>query len=170
MTHWRREDIEYIIKVVADAAWGIAANLNAPPLICLRIEDLSDDSETNKKLVDGLMEDLNKLPLPAAPSEPTAEGREARPGWLVCSVCGDPTDMGCSDCRINYRTTVYVCGKRECRAHHESKCYGDGDLRADLARMKAALEKCREALVISTGYVFEELLNEIDAALKGTSP
>lgn len=93
-----------------------------------------------------------------------------RDGWRICSVCGDSTDTVCSDCRINYRTTVYVCGKRECRAHHESKCYGDGDLRADLARMKAALEKCREALGISTGYVFEELLNEIDAALKGTSP
>ncbi len=50
------EDIEYVIKIVADAAWGLASresdgdgdpNRN----LCLRIEDLSDDPVVSKNLL-----------------------------------------------------------------------------------------------------------------------
>ncbi len=46
-----------------------------------------------------------------------------------CHVCLESTGMGCSDCRMNFGATVYVCGGRECRDSHELKCYGDGSKR-----------------------------------------
>ena len=41
-----------------------------------------------------------------------------------CHVCGDPTQMACSDCRIDLQTTVFVCSKKSCRDEHETKCRG----------------------------------------------
>src|SRR5690349_5759542 len=40
----------------------------------------------------------------------------------ICSVCGDATDLACSDCRIDFQTSVYVCRKPECRDQHETRC------------------------------------------------
>jgi hypothetical protein len=36
-----------------------------------------------------------------------------------CHVCGDATDLCCSDCQISLALTVYVCRKPECRDRHE---------------------------------------------------
>lgn len=43
----------------------------------------------------------------------------------VCHVCGDKTDLACSNCAINFLATVHVCSKSSCRDEHERKCYGD---------------------------------------------
>jgi hypothetical protein len=40
----------------------------------------------------------------------------------VCTVCGDETEYGCADCRISFRTTIFVCGKPSCRDEHEKVC------------------------------------------------
>lgn len=40
----------------------------------------------------------------------------------VCTICGDQTLLACSDCRIDFQTTVYVCRKPCCRDAHEEKC------------------------------------------------
>jgi hypothetical protein len=39
-----------------------------------------------------------------------------------CHVCGEPTEIACADCRIDLGTSVFVCGKQECREKHEQKC------------------------------------------------
>lgn len=41
-----------------------------------------------------------------------------------CHVCKEPTEMCCSDCAIDLGASVYVCGKRECREHHDTHCPG----------------------------------------------
>lgn len=40
----------------------------------------------------------------------------------VCHVCGDQTLFACSDCQINLKATVYVCGKIACRTTHDEVC------------------------------------------------
>lgn len=40
-----------------------------------------------------------------------------------CHVCGQQTLLACSECRINFDATVYVCKKSKCRDEHEMKCY-----------------------------------------------
>jgi hypothetical protein len=69
-------------------------------------------------------------PLPSEPAEGDYEKTkrcctvcDAR---KKCHVCDAVTDLACSDCRINFGVTIYVCSKRECRNAHEVKCYGDG--------------------------------------------
>lgn len=39
----------------------------------------------------------------------------------VCSLCGEPTDHYCDDCKIDLGTIVYVCNKLECRDQHVLK-------------------------------------------------
>lgn len=41
-----------------------------------------------------------------------------------CSVCGEQTDLACSDCKIDNGEIVYVCQKTACRDKHEAdrKC------------------------------------------------
>ena len=36
-----------------------------------------------------------------------------------CSVCGDPTEYCCADCRLNLKKVIYVCTKSTCRDIHE---------------------------------------------------
>jgi hypothetical protein len=38
----------------------------------------------------------------------------------LCHVCGSQTLYACSDCRIDFGVTIYVCPK--CRDQHEQKC------------------------------------------------
>jgi len=42
---------------------------------------------------------------------------------LVCAVCGWPTDMVCSDCRIDGVSSAEarVCTRTECRDRHEAE-------------------------------------------------
>jgi hypothetical protein len=37
-----------------------------------------------------------------------------------CVVCGEDTGWACSDCAIDGKPGVHVCGKSECRDKHES--------------------------------------------------
>jgi hypothetical protein len=39
-----------------------------------------------------------------------------------CSICDQPTMQACSDCAIDLRAVVYVCGKADCIRAHEAKC------------------------------------------------
>ena len=60
-----------------------------------------------------------------------------------CTICGKPTELACSDCQIDLRTTVYVCSTYECRKEHEQKCSHELLARkADNSRV--ALEICLE--------------------------
>ncbi len=59
-------------------------------------------------------------------------------GLRICSVCGNATDLACSDCRIDLRTTVYVCKSSECRSRHEEKC--GQRIAAILANLSAQIE------------------------------
>lgn len=50
------EDLSYVIKIVADAAWGLASRESdgegdPDRNLCLRIEDLSDDPVVSKNLL-----------------------------------------------------------------------------------------------------------------------
>lgn len=47
----------------------------------------------------------------------------------VCSVCGEGTELCCSDCRMNFATAVHVCKKSSCREAHELKCFGSGEVK-----------------------------------------
>lgn len=40
----------------------------------------------------------------------------------TCHICGQQTLMACSDCRIDFGISIYVCNKPECQKKHESKC------------------------------------------------
>lgn len=44
------------------------------------------------------------------------------PKITKCTVCGSPTDIACSDCRIDFQTTIYVCNTSKCQDEHELKC------------------------------------------------
>lgn len=39
-----------------------------------------------------------------------------------CSICDQETIKACSDCAIDLRAVVYVCGKPDCIRAHEAKC------------------------------------------------
>ena len=39
-----------------------------------------------------------------------------------CHVCGNDTQMACSDCRIDFGVSIHVCMKPECITAHELKC------------------------------------------------
>lgn len=65
----------------------------------------------------------------------------------ICSVCGDATDLCCSDCRINFQTTIYVCRKPACRDEHGIKCYGDGRMAGEWKAAREALAPFAEAVI-----------------------
>jgi hypothetical protein len=60
-----------------------------------------------------------------------------------CSVCGTPTGLACSDCRIDLQTTVYVCQSADCRDEHEKKC--PHALEAELAALTEKMAACGHA-------------------------
>lgn len=39
-----------------------------------------------------------------------------------CHVCEQQTLYACSDCRIDFGVSIYVCAKSSCRAKHEAMC------------------------------------------------
>lgn len=50
------DDIKYIVRIVADAAWGLASREadgegDTDRNLCLRIEDLSDDPVVSKQIL-----------------------------------------------------------------------------------------------------------------------
>ncbi len=49
-----------------------------------------------------------------------------------CHVCGEQTDLCCSDCAIDLAAKVYVCSKRDCRVYHDTKCPGTREKPIDL--------------------------------------
>jgi len=44
-----------------------------------------------------------------------------------CSVCGEICDLACSDCRIDFQKTIYVCRKKTCRDAHDKVCPASSD-------------------------------------------
>ena len=39
-----------------------------------------------------------------------------------CISCGEITDLACTDCRIDFQKTTFVCRKTACRDTHERVC------------------------------------------------
>jgi len=39
-----------------------------------------------------------------------------------CYICGEQTLYACSDCRIDFNVSIYVCKSSSCRDTHELKC------------------------------------------------
>lgn len=64
----------------------------------------------------------------------------------LCYVCGTATLFACSDCRIEFKVSVYVCGKSECRSRHESKCHGNFAAQIEEAEREAFKSGCRTHL------------------------
>lgn len=60
-----------------------------------------------------------------------------------CHVCGSPTSLCCSDCRINFDASVYVCSKAACRDAHDLKCYGDSPLKTSTSLAPGLLDGVR---------------------------
>jgi len=58
----------------------------------------------------------------------------------VCSVCGIQTLIACSDCRIDFKVSVYVCKKSECQKTHGIKCPGERVAQIDEAEREAELK------------------------------
>lgn len=56
----------------------------------------------------------------------------------VCSVCHKPATLVCSDCRIDFGVSVYVCSN-QCMQEHELKC--SKDLRDQIVAMKEEFKK-----------------------------
>ena len=81
----------------------------------------------------------------------------------VCTICGTTTDIACSDCRIDLRTTVFVCTLRACQLAHETKC--PGTLRQQLAAVEQerdeAMAGARKALEVIE--VLEQQVNDLKA-------
>lgn len=55
-----------------------------------------------------------------------------------CHICGRPTRLACSDCRIDFAKSIYVCESEECRDKHDMKC--SAVLRVQVAELREALE------------------------------
>lgn len=68
----------------------------------------------------------------------------------LCTVCGDATGLTCSDCRIDFQTTIYVCHKPECRDEHDLKCLSatragsDAVAKSDNERASDMLMSCAD--------------------------
>lgn len=56
----RDEEIQAIIKYVADEAWAIASSGGAAAEICLKIEALSDDPKRNAALLVDIKRNLSE--------------------------------------------------------------------------------------------------------------
>lgn len=62
------------------------------------------------------------------PAAPVTSFTEERPCCSVCdlkkrcSICREATLFACSDCRIDFGVSVYVCSAQTCRDAHEQKC------------------------------------------------
>ena len=41
-----------------------------------------------------------------------------------CSVCETQTLLCCSDCRVDLKSSIYVCGSLTCGKSHDKKCPG----------------------------------------------
>lgn len=111
------------------------------PVVCPKKSDYVDrDRKRGKAFLDAFIVAVNADHLDVIPVSRTkgcymrdeierlrkAAGEEPKPKNSVCHVCKTPTEFACSDCRINFSATVYVCGTRACRMEHDRKCAGDG--------------------------------------------
>lgn len=68
-----------------------------------------------------------------------------------CHVCKTPTLFVCSDCQINFSTSVYVCKDSQCHNAHESKC--DLALKRELVE---ALKVEHQNAIEGNGNIFSE--------------
>jgi hypothetical protein len=60
----------------------------------------------------------------------------------LCHVCGTPSLFACSDCRIDFGVSIYVCPTKACRDAHEAKC--PARVLDQLASVSAALSNCQK--------------------------
>ncbi len=82
-----------------------------------------------------------------------------------CSVCGKPTDMACSDCRIDLQTTVFVCAETPCLDEHEKTC--PSCLRAELAKVTGEAQHYKALHAVENSnhrLIAKRLTGERDAA------
>lgn len=75
-----------------------------------------------------------------------------------CHGCGNQTLYACSDCRIDFGVTVYVCNAAKCRNAHEEKC--SARLRAELDALRGENERLKRS--INLPYIPEENILRVD--------
>lgn len=61
-----------------------------------------------------------------------------------CHICGNVTDMACSDCRIDLGAIIYVCKTAACLMAHEQKCAYSR--RAEVQQLGKQVKMLRDAL------------------------
>ena len=60
-----------------------------------------------------------------------------------CHICESETDMACSDCRINFGESIYVCAKPFCRNEHEhGYCCGPSRRTPAQRTREQVIEEC----------------------------
>ncbi len=74
-----------------------------------------------------------------------------------CHVCGQATDLACSDCRIDFGVTIHVCSKPACRAYHEEKCS---------ARLRERLKRLQETVSPGKANVTAEYYEKVAAKMR----
>jgi len=86
----------------------------------------------------------------------------------LCTICGDQTLLACSDCRIDFQTTVYVCKKSDCRDEHERKCSAClREIREQLlAALKALIEHSPVREVLAPRESLGSLMAQADRAIE----
>jgi hypothetical protein len=134
---------------VDTVAWAMLGVLHSNIPEADRPQSWSDLSEEQAVRV----RDATKIAIAAAKSS----------NYQVCHVCGESTQIACSDCQINFSATVYVCSKASCRDAHDIKCYGPGDPATPPAEAREGLvERARK--VSSESFLLAFNLRGEDAA------
>jgi hypothetical protein len=77
----------------------------------------------------------------------------------TCSVCGQQTLLACSDCRIDFQTTIYVCKQAECRERHKAKC--PYELRAEVSRLREDLNTAETLKALDMAETIIELRADV---------
>lgn len=79
-----------------------------------------------------------------------------------CHICGTQTLYACSDCRIDFGVSIYVCTSSACRTAHESKHRSDAGLRALVEKWR---RESRLLSIRARSNTLRECADELDAAL-----
>lgn len=96
-------------------AISIRALANSKPELVAARERIVEEGRGSKPC--GYVDSVPTKTL-ANPADTTAKTASSSGG--PCSACGKHTKYACSDCRIDFQTTIYVC--ENCRNTHEEKC------------------------------------------------
>lgn len=77
-----------------------------------------------------------------------------------CSVCRAQTLFACSDCRITFGVSVYVCSNIQCRDVHDSLC--SHQLESQLAIAREGLEEISKVCVCEADLIAKQTLAALD--------